>query len=97
MANNIPQYIMEESKTNGFGFYKYLHIRGGSGNIRYPSIEDHRYGGEYNIILYYARPEELEGIGDMCERLWCREKSILYGEGNSIDEAYENYQVKNHK
>lgn len=94
MAKKIPSYIYEKSKVNGFDFYRYLHIRGGSGNIRYPEIEEHRYGGEYHFILYYARPEELEGIGPMCERLWCREKGIVYGEGDSIDEAYQNYQEK---
>ena len=94
MTSEIKPYIMERSQTNGFDFYKYLHIRGGSGNIRYPEIEDHRHGGEYHIILFYCRPEEMEGRGEMCERLWCREKGIVYGEGNTIEEAYENYKKK---
>lgn len=97
MAIDIPPYLYERSKTNGFDFYRYLHIRGGSCNVRYPEIEEHRYGGEYHFIVYYARPEELEGIGSMCERLWCREKGIIYGEGYTIEGAYENYQLKSKK
>ena len=90
---DIKPYIMERSKANGFDFYRYLHIRGGSGNWKQKS-EAHRNGGEYNFIVFYASPEQMKGHDEMCERLWCREKGIVYGEGNTIEEAYENYKKK---
>jgi len=92
-TSEIKPYIMERSEANGFDFYRYLHIRGGSGNIDAKG-ESNRYGGEYNFILFYCRPEEMEERGQICERLWCREKGIVYGEGNTIEEAYENYKKK---
>ena len=94
MTSEIKPYITEKSQANGFDFYKYLHIGGGSGNIRYPEIEGHRYGGEFHFILFYCHPEETEGRGQKCERLWCIEKGIVYGEGSTIEEAYENYKKK---
>jgi hypothetical protein len=88
----IEQYITVKSKTNGFGFYHYLHIVGGSGDHR--SSSRARYGGEFNFILYYASPEQMEGINGMCERIWCEENNIVYGEGDSIELAYKNYLSK---
>ncbi len=92
--DEIKKYILEKSEINGFDFYKYLHIKGGSSNWKGKG-EKHRNGGEFDFILYYAMPEEMEKkpVG-MCERLWCIDSSIVYGEGKTINEAYQNYLSK---
>jgi len=92
--NEIKQYILEKSEANGFDFYKYLHIKGGSSNWKGKG-DKFRNGGEFDFILYYAYPEDMEKkpVG-MCERLWCIEKGIDYGEGKTINEAYQNYLSK---
>ena len=90
----IKQYILEKSEANGFDFYKYLHIKGGSGNWK-GKPERGRNGGEFDFVLFYAYPEDMEKIRPgMCERLWCIEAGICYGEGRTIEEAYENYLEK---
>jgi len=90
----MKPYILEKSSVNGFDFYKYLFIRGGSGNWQGKS-EDYRYGGEFDFILYYAAPGDMEDKPQgMCERLWCIEKGILYGEGGTIRDAYIDFMSK---
>jgi hypothetical protein len=83
-VNVIEPYVLKNR------FYHYLHIRGGSGN---PKDKDERYlfGGEYNFIVFYASPSQMKGIGDTCVRIWCIEKGIPYGIGDTITEAFENY------
>lgn len=91
----MKPYILEKSSANGFDFYKYLFIRGGSGNWKGRG-EKFRNGGEFDFILYYAAPEDTEGKPQgMCERLWCIEKGIPYGEGRTINEAYADLISKN--
>ena len=91
MVPDIPKYIFEKSEVNGFDFYKYLHITGGSGNWKGKG-EKYRNGGEFDVIVFYAMPEEMEDKPTgMCDRLWCIEKGIVYGEGKTIIEAYKNY------
>lgn len=89
----IKPYILEKSKTNGFDFYRYLYIKGGSGNWR-NKPEKFLDGGEYDYCIFYALPEEMEGIGSCCERIWCKQKKIPFGTGATIEEAYENYLSK---
>lgn len=89
---DIKPYIYERSKDNGFNFYKYLHIRGGAGVN--PTRKKYRYGGEYDFIVYYASPTEMEGHNGTCERIWCEEMNIVYGEGKTIEEAYLDYVAK---
>lgn len=90
----IKQNITVKSEVNWFDFYKYLHIRGGSSNWKGKG-ESNRNGGEYDFILYYAMPDEMKDKPvEMCERLWCIEKGIVYGEGKDIDSAYQNYLSK---
>lgn len=92
--SDIKPYIFEKSDVNEFDFYKYLHIRGGSGNWKGKG-EKFRNGGEFDVIIFYAMPEEMEDRPPgMCERLWCIERSIIYGEGKTIEDAYKNYQSK---
>lgn len=86
----IPPYIT--FKCNGFDWFKYLHVAGGSG-IK-PERPVSRSGGEFNIILYYAEPKEIEHKGGKCDRLWCVENKIVYGEGETIYHAYMNYLTK---
>ena len=88
---NIEKFITEKSPVNGFDFYKYLHIKGGSWN----KGGAFRYGGEFDFILFYAMPEEMDKkpVG-MCERLWCIDKGIEYGEGDTIEAAFEDYKSK---
>lgn len=88
--SNIQPYILKRSEVNGFNFYHYLHIRGGAGNT-FKGL--HRNGGEYDFILFYAAPSDMEGC-DICERKWCEEEGIVYGEGSTIEEAYEDYLSK---
>ena len=90
--NKITPYITEKSTTNGFDFYKYLHIKGGSGNWL-SKKEKFLNGGEYEFVIFYASPEQMEGL-DKCERIWCIEKGIPYGIGSTIEEAYSNYLKK---
>lgn len=73
-------------------FYHYLHIQGGSGNWK-GKTEKHLYGGEFNYIVFYASPTQMEGL-DKCVRLWCIEKEIPYGIGDTIEDAYDNYAQK---
>jgi len=84
--NEIKPHIVEKK------YYKYLHIHGGSGYNK--NSENDRFGGEYDFILYYAKPDELEGIDGMCERCWCIKNNIIFGEGSSIEDAYHDYLVK---
>lgn len=86
---NIKPYIQKNSPVNGLNFNYYLHIKGGSGNHSSRKGDD-RYGGEYEYILFYASPNEMEGC-DVCERVWCADKGIIYGEGDTIKAAYEDY------
>ena len=86
----IEPYLLRRSEANGFNFYYYLHIRGGSGN----PLSQNRNGGEYNFLLYYAAPSEMEDLGDMCEMKYCEENKIPFGLGNTIEEAYLNYRSK---
>ena len=87
--NQIKPYIHKKSPVNGFNFNYYLHIKGGSGNYS-NRVGTQRYGGEHDFILFYASPGEMHGC-NICERKWCEEKGIIYGEGSSIEEAYEDY------
>lgn len=85
----IEPYIRKRSFVNGLDFYHYLYIRGGAGN--YSSRTGRaRHGGEYDYILFYASPDELKDC-NMCERIWCDINGIVYGEGETIEEAYQNY------
>ena len=87
--DKIEPYIRQYSPINGFDFFYYLHIRGGAGN--YSSRTGvHRHGGEYDYILFYASPEQMKDC-KICERIWCDENGLVYGEGKTIEEAYENY------
>lgn len=90
MMAQIPPYITE--KAHSFDWFRYLHVHGGSGIN--PLRETHRSGGEYNIILFYASPGEMEGIGSHCARLWCIGKNIVFGEGDTIYHAYQDYLTK---
>ena len=93
-ARQIKPYVYERSLVNGFDFYKYLHIRGGSSNWKGKG-EKYRNGGEFDFIVYYAMPEEMKDKpSEMCERIWCIEKKIVYGEGKTIEEAYRDYSIK---
>lgn len=87
-SNTIQPYITKRSPVNGLNFYHYLHIVGGAGGF----YRDN-YGGEFDFILFYASPEEMEGC-DICERQWCKRHGIVYGEGSSIEAAHENYLFK---
>jgi hypothetical protein len=90
--DKIKQYITEKSEVNGFDFYKYLHIKGGSGNWKGKS-EKFLNGGEYDYCLFYASPDEMEGL-NCCERVWCVQNKIPFGTGKTIEEAYKNYLSK---
>lgn len=79
------------TKSGGTDWYHFLHIRGGSGIN--PNRPNFRYGGEYNIILFYVAPGDSKSI-NKCERIWCIENNIPYGEGNSIEEAYKDFLEK---
>lgn len=87
---NIEPHIFEKSKINGFNFYKYLHIRGGSGIKPGHTIESRRYtGGEYDFIAFYASNEDMiNKPPHMCDRLWCIEANIVFGEGPTLEAAY---------
>lgn len=91
----IKPYILEKSKVNGFSFYKYLHIKGGSGNWKGKS-DKFLNGGEFDFCVYYATPDEMEGL-DKCERIWCKEKRIPFGTGKTIELAFKNYLSKVNK
>jgi hypothetical protein len=91
----IPQYLLIRSQVNGFDFYHYLHIKGGSG-IKYPHTIKSKYrsGGEYDYVLYFAAPEDEEKIGTRCPRKGCEELGIPYGEGETIQKAFSDYRMK---
>jgi hypothetical protein len=82
---DIKPYITVRSEVCGLPFIHYLHIHGGAGGFHRKNI-----GGEYDFILFYASVGEMEGL-DKCERLWCKEKGIIYGEGDSIEKAHADY------
>jgi hypothetical protein len=91
----MKPYIYIKSTVNGFPFFYYLHIKGGSGVRPWRSKPEHRYGGEFDYIVYYASPEQTEKMNrTTCERIQCREMGIPYGEGKTIKEAYKDYQKK---
>jgi len=71
-------------------FYHYLHIIGGSGD---DGRGKHRIGGKFDYIVFYCIPDALEGC-DKCQRIWCEENKIIYGEGKTIQIAYNNYMKK---
>jgi hypothetical protein len=87
---DIKPYFTKKSKVNGFNFYHYLHIKGGAGGFYREDL-----GGEFDFILFYASPEEMEGC-DICEKQWCKKNNIPYGEGKTIEEAYANYLTNPH-
>lgn len=89
MDKDIRPHLYERSKVNGFYFYKYLYIRGGAG-IKMEKT-NYRNGGEYDFIVFYASPTEMEGLNGTCERIWCEEMEIVYGEGGTIEAAYADY------
>jgi hypothetical protein len=82
---NIEPYILEKSKVNGFNFYRYLYIKGGAGGFYRKG-----YGGEFDFILFYASPQEMENC-NICEKVWCEGAGIIFGEGRTIEEAHINY------
>jgi len=90
-VEDIEPYILEKSNHNAFGWYNYLYIRGGSGRKERHGRQ--RHGGEYDFILFYASPEQMAEC-DYCERKWCEDNNIIYGEGNTILEAYIDYLKK---
>jgi len=85
---NIEPYILKKSDVNGFNFYSYLHIKGGAGGFYRKG-----YGGEFDFVLFYASPTEMEGC-DICEKVWCEQNNIIFGEGSTIEDAYESYKQK---
>lgn len=88
---DLPPYILE--RENGISWYKYLHITGGSGNFN-SKREDNLYGGEYDYLIFYAAASDMVGKTDECYRFFCKRNNILYGIGNTINEAYENLKSK---
>ena len=93
----MKPHITIKSTVNGFPFLYYLHIKGGNGVKPHRSNPKHRYGGEFDYIVYYASPEQSEKMNrTTCDRIQCRELNIPYGEGSSIEMAYNDY-VKNIK
>lgn len=84
---NIKPYISVKSDTNGLYFYHYLHIHGGAGDN---GRGKHRNGGEFDYILFYAFPDDMDGC-DICYRKWCDLKGIPYAEGSTIEEAHKKY------
>lgn len=84
-------WLWADKAHYGFDFYKYLHITGGSSNWKGKGVK-FRNGGEFDFILYYALPEVMEKKpAGMCERLWCIENNIPFGEGKTIEQAHENW------
>lgn len=90
----IKPYIYKVSEVNGLPFYHYLHIRGGSGSNGKQA--NSRNGGEYDFIAFYASPQEMNECA-YCERLWCIEHDIPFGEGGTIEEAIQNLLTQNHQ
>lgn len=89
VLEGIPRYITK--KENGLDWYYYLYIRGG-----YGTIDGDKYGGQFDYLLYFASPAEMEGL-DKCERMWCKEKNIPFATGETIQEAWRNYNTQTKK
>lgn len=78
-AMEMPPYLL--SKANGFNWFHYLHIKGGSGS-------KNGSGGQHKFYVYYATPEEEEKIGTTSPEFACGELNIPCGYGDTIQEAY---------
>lgn len=89
MSEQIKPYILEKGEYDRFGWYRYLHIKGGSGNWKGKS-DKFLNGGEFDYCLFYASPAEMEGL-NCCERIWCIKKDIPFGTGKTIEDAYKSY------
>lgn len=88
MATKIEPYYMVKSPVNGFSFYHYLRIEGGScNNSNGPN------GGDFHFVLYYVAPKD-ENPGEMDSRFWLKKKKIPFGLGHSVEEAHTDFLKK---
>lgn len=72
--------------NKGVDWFHYLHIHGGTG-------ERGNNGGQYGFCVFYITPEDAFKI-DKCPRFWCIENKILFGIGDTIEDAYRDYLKK---
>jgi hypothetical protein len=85
---NIEPYIQSKSKVNGFWFYHYLQIQGGTG-------KKDGHGGQYRFYLTYLEPEQRAQLDNRALDYWCKDKKIPCGVGDTIEQAYEDFKAKN--
>lgn len=84
---DIKPYITVKSKTNGFDFYHYLHIQGGSGHGKY------KMGGAHLFYVFYLPPDTANDEG-LSPEFFCKSLGIPCGVGDTIEEAYADYLKK---
>lgn len=79
---NIEPYIF--SKSAGIDWYHYLHIHGGVGHGK-------DMGGKYKFVIAYLLSEQSEAVGQQSLDCFCRDAGIPWGGGDTIEEAYEDF------
>lgn len=88
MTQDIKPYFLTKSGVNGFDFYHYLNIHGGSGHGK------RGLGGRYLFTLCYLTPEEHDAMGQTSPDLFCDASKIPCGVGQTIEIAYKNWKIK---
>lgn len=77
---NIPPYI---TIREGFDWYYYLTIHGGTGR-------KDGLGGQHTFYLSYLRPDQHAAMGEALD-FWCMDHGMPCGVGDTIQKAYEDY------
>ena len=81
---HIKPYHLVKPKGCMFPFFHYLHIQGGAGR-------KDGTGGQYNFYLTYLPPDDERTI-DVALDHWCKDRKIPCGVGDTISEAYNDFQ-----
>lgn len=87
--DKIEPYIMSES--GGFSWYHFLHIQGGEGHGKT------HLGGRFKFVIAYLTPDEAANqtneMGQSSLDIYCEDKSIAFGGGDTIQDAYANFKT----
>lgn len=80
----IKPYLLVKSKENGFDFYYYLHIQGGSGHGKT------NLGGAHNFYVFYLLPDTLNQE-NLSPEFFCKSFGVPCGVGDTIEEAHNDF------
>ena len=77
---DVRPYIITKA-PNGLRVYNYLHVNGGAGHGK------KGLGGVYLFVSAYLCCDDNEERGRTSLDIYCKQKKILFGHGNTIEES----------